>query len=159
MLKYKHTQIGYTIIFTFLLALIVISMTFYLEKVPMGTWVAMILFIIVIELLFATLMVEIDEENIKLKFGIGIISKKFFLKDIKSYCIVKNKWYNGWGIHGHPGKGWLYNVSGFDAVEIRMEDGMIYRIGTDEPEILAKAIATVTGKSIINDDGKIQSNF
>jgi hypothetical protein len=35
---------------------------------------------------------------------------------------------------------WIYNVSGFDAVELRMTDGRMYRIGTDEPHELEAAI-------------------
>ena len=35
---------------------------------------------------------------------------------------------------------WIFNVSGFGAVEIRMKNGKIYRIGTDEPKALESAI-------------------
>ena len=38
---------------------------------------------------------------------------------------------------------WIYNVSGFDAVEIIMKNGKIYRIGTDVPEELEAAIRQV----------------
>lgn len=48
--------------------------------------------------------------------------------------------YYGWGIHLTP-HGWLYNVSGSDAVEIRMKTGKKYRIGTDVPEELERAIS------------------
>jgi len=34
----------------------------------------------------------------------------------------------------------IYNISGFDAVEIKMKDGKRYRIGTDEPKKLEVAI-------------------
>ncbi len=46
-------------------------------------------------------------------------------------------WYYGWGIRGWlwP-KMWIYNVSGFDAVEIKLKNGKMYRIGTDEPKKL-----------------------
>ena len=37
-------------------------------------------------------------------------------------------------------KVWIYNVSGFDAVEIIMRNGRIYRIGTDVPGELETAI-------------------
>jgi len=36
--------------------------------------------------------------------------------------------------------GWLYNVSGTDAVELKMKNGKRYRIGTDVPGELAEAI-------------------
>jgi hypothetical protein len=38
---------------------------------------------------------------------------------------------------------WVYNVSGFDAVEIQMRNGRIKRIGTDEPRKLEQAIQQV----------------
>jgi hypothetical protein len=49
--------------------------------------------------------------------------------------IVTNPWYSGWGIRITP-SGWLFNVSGFRAVEIQMKNGEAYRIGSDEPEKL-----------------------
>jgi len=35
---------------------------------------------------------------------------------------------------------WIYNVSGFDAVEIKLKNGKTYRIGTDESQKLEQAI-------------------
>ena len=84
-------------------------------------------------------MVEIDETRLIAKFGSGVINKKFILKDIESCHAVKNPWYYGWGIHWTP-HGWLYNISGFDAIEIKMKNNKTYRIGTDEPEKLEYAI-------------------
>lgn len=37
-------------------------------------------------------------------------------------------------------QGWLYNVEGLGATELRMRNGRRYRIGTDEPERLETAI-------------------
>ena len=41
-----------------------------------------------------------------------------------------------------PG-GWIWNVSGLDAVELLLGDGRVLRVGTDEPEALSRAIAQV----------------
>ena len=90
-------------------------------------------------LLFHSLTVEINKTKLIVKFGFGIISKKFNLKDIKSSHAVKNHWYYGWGIRLTP-NGWLYNVSGLSAVEIQMKNGKKYRIGTDKPKNLEHAI-------------------
>jgi hypothetical protein len=57
---------------------------------------------------------------------------------------VTNPWYYGWGIRWTP-KGPLYNVSGFEAVEIRMLSGKSFRIGTDEPDLLRQAIDKAIG--------------
>jgi hypothetical protein len=48
-------------------------------------------------------------------------------------------WYAGWGIRW-TGDGWLYNVSGLRAVELRTRHGKRYLIGTDRPEELEAAI-------------------
>jgi hypothetical protein len=39
----------------------------------------------------------------------------------------------------------LYNVSGTNAVEIKLRSGRRFRIGTDEPEALARALRMVIG--------------
>lgn len=90
---------------------------------------------------FATLRVTIDEKYLRIKFGYGIFCKKFPLGEIVSAERVKNKWYYGWGIRLWlwPTT-WIYNVSGFDAVEITMKSGRVYRIGTDVPHELEAAI-------------------
>ena len=99
---------------------------------------AIILFILAS---FGSLQVIIDEECLRIKFGYGIYKKRFSLSDIRSAKTVKNHRYYGWGIRLWlwP-KMWIYNVSGFDAVEIKLKNGKTYRIGTDEPEELEQTI-------------------
>jgi len=99
---------------------------------------ALILFILAS---FTSLQVIIDEKYLQIKFGYGIYRKSFSLNDVMSAKSVKNHWYYGWGIRiWFWPKMWIYNVSGFDAVEIKMKNGATYRIGTDEPEKLEQAI-------------------
>lgn len=90
---------------------------------------------------FATLTELIDKNYLQIKFCYGIFARKFALNQIASVQTVKNHWYYGWGIRLWlwP-KMWIYNVSGFDAVEIIMKNGKVYRIGTDVPEQLETAI-------------------
>ena len=52
---------------------------------------------------------------------------------------VRNPFYYGWGTRLTP-HGWLYNVSGFDAVEVEFKTGKKVRIGTDESQTLDAAI-------------------
>ena len=90
---------------------------------------------------FTTLTASIDENCLRIKFGYGIFRKKFLLSRIVSAKQVKNHWYYGWGIRLWlwP-KMWIYNVSGFDAVEIKLKNGKTYRMGTDEPKKLEQTI-------------------
>ena len=104
-------------------------------------------FVLFIIASFSSLTVTIHESFLNIKFGYGIFRKKFVLKDIASTKIVKNKWYFGWGI-----RFWfwprmtIFNVSGFDAVELKMKDGKIFRIGTDEPEDLNRHLAEILNR-------------
>ena len=93
-------------------------------------------------ILFDSLTVRVSNDLVEIRFGIGIIRKQFHVDNIKTASIVKNKWYYGWGIR-LTSHGWLYNVSGLDAVEILMHNGKQYRIGTDQPNELHNAINSV----------------
>jgi len=60
-------------------------------------------------------------------FGPGIIRKRVRLADIVGCEAIRIQWWYGWGIHLTP-YGWLYNVSGFDAVAITLRDGQTSRL-------------------------------
>jgi len=149
MTSYKHTQIGYLMIIVTLAVLVLFAWIQITARAEPPSYysgtnfaitaiMALILFILTS---FTTLTTSIDENYIRIKFGYGIFRKKFLLSEIASAKQVKNHWYYGWGIRFWlwP-KMWIYNVSGFDAVEIVMRNGKIYRIGTDVPSELETAI-------------------
>ncbi len=94
---------------------------------------------------FYRLQVIADGAELKIKFGIGLIKTGFRWQDVESCTPVRNKWYFGWGVRKID-RGWMYNISGLDAVEISMKDGRAYRIGTDEPERLCNTIQTHLNK-------------
>ncbi len=90
------------------------------------------------------LTVTLDDEAIRLSFGIGIIRKAIPLESVISCKTVRNRAWWGWGIKmffdGISPAGWLYNVDGLNAVELEMKNGSRLRIGTDEPDELQAAI-------------------
>lgn len=135
---YQHTQIGYLLI----IALAIVPLFFAYRMTVHGfNWIdfSAIVLIGVFLVLFATLTVVIEEDVLRIRFGPGLLRKNFSLKDVETCHVVKNPWYYGWGIHLTP-HGWLYNVSGSYAVEIKMKTGKKYRIGTDVPSDLVTAI-------------------
>ena len=99
--------------------------------------------LVVVAALFANLTVEVSNGRLFVRFGVGLIRKSFRIGDIVGVDAVRNRWYYGWGVRYTP-HGWLFNVSGLDAVEIALENGRKYRIGTDEPEALLAAIRAVS---------------
>jgi len=140
MTTYKHTQIGYLMLFV--LFAITLLYGIILTQTGLEFLVVLIMaFVIFILSCFLTLQVMIDENYLRVKFTCGIFKKRFLLKDIVSAKKVKNHWYYGWGIRlwMWPYM-WVYNVSGFNAIEITTKNNKIYRIGTDEPDKLEQAI-------------------
>ena len=90
-------------------------------------------------ILFGSLTVTVTPESVKVWFGPGIIRKAVRLQDIRDSRVVRNPWYYGWGVRLTP-NGWLFSVSGFEAVELDLASGLRFRIGTDEPERLHEAL-------------------
>jgi len=89
--------------------------------------------------LFSSLTVEVTREHVVVRFGPGPIRRTIALADLVDARPVRNRWWYGWGIRLTP-HGWMFNVSGLDAVEVVFRDGHRFRIGTDEPKRLAAAI-------------------
>jgi hypothetical protein len=138
MTEYRHRQFG-TLLFwaVGLAAALLAFLLYYLGPNPVG--VAVLILLLLCLALFWTLTVEVNETRILLRFGAGLIRKTFPLAAIRRASAVRNEWYYGWGIRMLP-KGWLYNVSGLDAIELEMINGRIDRIGTDQPAELLAAI-------------------
>lgn len=110
-----------------------------LESIP----AIVIVVLVVVTCLFFSLTVSVSREAISIRFGVGLVRKTFHIRDIQDVRAVRNRWYYGWGLRYTP-HGWLYNVSGLDAVELELKNGRTYRVGTDQPvELLAAIRAAV----------------
>jgi hypothetical protein len=141
---YRHTQSG-----TWFLALFAVA-TFIMVVISSfqgWRWTSAIVLgvLLIIAFLFPSLTVEVDDGRIKCWFGSGLIRKTFGLSEITEVKAVRNRWYYGWGIR-HTPHGWLFNISGLDAVEFTFGSGKHFRIGTDEPDKLVLAIRQATGR-------------
>lgn len=142
MKTYKHTQTGTMILIGAALIVPMIIFLVFNGLILIAGFTAFML--ILMTILFATLTVEITENQIFCWFGIGLIRKKFDLAEITAVETIRYPWYYGWGIRLTP-KGWMFNVSGLDAVEITRRSGKHFLIGTDQPHKLAAAISQAAG--------------
>lgn len=141
----KHfTQYGKLMFYIFTPIIIITLLKFYTHY-HLGntdfTPVIIITFLLsVILVLVYKLSITINDQHISFKMGIGLIKKSYPISDIKSVQKVKNNLLYGWGIRVIPG-GWLYNVSGFEAIELRFHSSdKVIRIGTDKPEEVTNEI-------------------
>ena len=93
-MNYKHTQIGYLIIFILLFVSLIFGGIFLKAGFDL-ILIGVMVFILFIVASFSTLNVEIDEEYLKIKFGYGRYKKRFPIKGIVSAKSARNHWYNG----------------------------------------------------------------
>ena len=136
-MTYHHTQRGTSIV-TVCLILAALSAGLGLW---LGQWsVALgVIVPIAVAYLFYSLTVTADAKELRWSFGPGFWSNRLPFDQIDSIATVRNHWKNGFGIRMRPGFR-LYNVSGLDAVELRLKSGDVRRIGTDDPRGLAAAL-------------------
>jgi hypothetical protein len=137
-MPYRHTQPG-IIILASCLVCGAIGITALWRS---GQWppaIALAVVMVAIGILFSSLTVEVSDNELRWHFGPGLWDYRLPLDEIKDVAVVKNHWWNGFGIR--MGQGFrLYSVSGLDAVELRLKSDEIRRIGTDDPQGLADAL-------------------
>ena len=144
--SYQHTQRG-TVIRAFVLvigvaesAAIVWLFTDGSSTEVLFVVLALAVTLVAVFVLAGSLTVTIDGQQLRVAFGVGLIHRTIPIRGIRACHAVRNRWWYGWGIRLTP-RGWLWNVSGLDAVEIRYRNGKHFRIGTDQPGRLCDAIS------------------
>lgn len=152
MSDYRHSQFGSVIAAgTVLGALMALGVTLSLSKqtLQQAWWLVVAMFAVLgaAWALFATLCVEVDAREVRVRFGVGLVRKTVPIADIVRADIVRTRIWWGWGLHWTPA-GWLYNVAGRDAVRLELRRERAIMIGSDEADRLKAAIdARVAGHS------------
>jgi hypothetical protein len=99
---------------------------------------------------FHTLSVRVDAETLAIAFGpLPLLRKVVRVDQITSAHPGRTTIFDGFGLHWRPGRGWLWNLWGFDCVELTLEGGRKFRIGSDDAQRLAQ---TLTERSAVNVD-------
>lgn len=147
----KFTQFGtFTVIILslFLLFSIVMGLTVgSTDNMMMLIFIVLSLIFLILLFFFYKMVIEIDGIHISFKLGIGIFGKSYQISEIESCKPVKDSFLNGWGIHKIH-NGWLYNVSGFNAVELTFKNtGKRIWIGTNKPDEITEIITGLINKS------------
>jgi hypothetical protein len=126
----RQAPLWFTVLILSLVAIPVIA----LQNSEATAWVggSTAIFGAVLLFLFHGFTVTVTEKVIHLKFGIGLIQRTIFREKIASVAHVRNSFWYGFGIRLTP-HGWMWNISGLDAVEITYLNGRRFRIGTDDP--------------------------
>ncbi|HYE32557.1 MAG TPA: hypothetical protein VEH27_14095 [Methylomirabilota bacterium] len=133
-MEYKNTQRGTLII----CAMIIGALTF-LGIARSTVWYVWVVTgaLLLVAWLFGSMTIHLTATELRWWFGPGILRTKIALEDIASARAVQTNVLEGWGIH-YTRFGWLYNVSGFDAVTDRT--GKRFALGTNQPNELLRAL-------------------
>jgi hypothetical protein len=142
-LSYRHTQPG-TLIIAVCVAIALFGVALSFTTGASGPAIVTLIVMVAVAILFSSLTVEVEGNELRWHFGPGLWSYRLPLDEINEVAVVRNRWWNGWGIRRAPGFR-LYNVSGLDAVELRVGPNDIRRIGTDDPQGLAEALKARRG--------------
>jgi hypothetical protein len=141
--RYEHTQIGHVIIWSLLTIILIASGGLIGSPFHREAPVIVSIILLVCLVLFYKLRITIEDETLRASFGPGIIRKRVRLVEVVGCERIRIRWWYGWGIHLTP-YGWLYNVSGFDAVAITLRNSRNFALGTDDPHGLVEAIRRYT---------------
>jgi hypothetical protein len=96
--------------------------------------------LVLVFLAFDGLTIRIAGGELRWAFGVfGFPRGRIALAHIAEATATRTTFREGWGIR-YTRRGWLFNVSGFDAVLTRKTDGKTFLLGTDEPRKLVAAI-------------------
>jgi len=141
--SYRHVQTSYLAFGSVTAVVVLLGVLMWADGVSVGArvlWLALLATLMPAMAVFSRLSVTVEAATVVVGFGWGWPKREIERSEVVDVRQVRNRWYHGWGIHGISG-GWLYNVGGFDAVELELRSGTVFRIGTDEPERLAAALS------------------
>jgi hypothetical protein len=144
-LEFRHTQPG-TVIVASMLAAFAFAVWYGLAANWDLAARVEIWGVAAVGLLFHSLTIEIDHERFRCFFGFGLIRRTFPLSEVAAVRRVRNRWFYGWGIRLIR-SGWMFNVSGFDAVELELRSGRRFRVGTDRPDDVIEAFERLHGRA------------
>ena len=96
---------------------------------------------------YSSLMVEGDAQDVRLFFGMGIIRRTIPRQRIAQAEQVRNSWWYGWSIRLTP-HGWMWSISGLDAVELTSTRRQKFRLGTDQPQALLSVLHHIQDLSV-----------
>lgn len=138
--EYAHTQSGWIRWLMYGVAGIeLVALAFaYRDPLLRVLLPAMALLFVLMAFIFGELTVRDDCEDLVVEFGpLHLLRKRVAYAEMLGVSTGRTTFWEGWGIH-YNRHGWLWNVSGFDCVQVDLKGNRKVRIGTDDPEKLCE---------------------
>lgn len=141
-IRYRHVQIGWVTVVVMGVVVLIFFRIGLVGTAPRLALQVVALALVVAAITFSYQTIEVTDTEVVSRFALGIMPKRILLADIVRVEFAPSTWYEGWGIRLTT-RGWLYNVSGFGAVEFSTRDGNRMRFGTDDSSNLIAAVEQV----------------
>ena len=146
---YSHRQIGGQSLIAHSVGFAILGWIFFrvdLVGVSVHMFVALAILLAGSAIAFSTMTCTVKDGEFRVACGLlGWPDKRVALEDIAGVLPTKTALISGFGIRITT-RGWLYSVSGRDAVIVGLRDGKQFLIGSDEPTNLADAINESLGR-------------
>ena len=138
--RYEHRQGGGFTRLTFIIAIVLLPVLYAMDP---NAGLALLIatpFLLLVFAAFDGLTIRIAGDELAWRFGhLGYPRGHVKLAEIAASSVTRTTFWDGWGIR-LTRRGWLYSVSGYDAVLIKRTNGKTFLLGTDEPRKLKAAI-------------------
>ncbi|MEZ6056081.1 MAG: hypothetical protein R3C01_05185 [Planctomycetaceae bacterium] len=103
---------------------------------------------VVLATAFRSLTITVYRVAVTAQYGpLPLFRKVILLEEIVRVETARSSVADGWGIHWFPGRGWTYNLWGFDCVLLTLKNGSTVRFGTEEPSQLVEAIVAAAPRN------------
>jgi hypothetical protein len=142
---YEHRQVGWiTVIALFAIAVLICVAAAISAPSERTLSYSLVPIVLVVAALFSTLTVRVTDKRVMWYFGVSGIGRSVALTEITSIRAIKTSILEGWGIH-LTWHGWVWNVSGFNAVQIILRSGTRFAVGTPDPQAVIDAVQSAGG--------------
>jgi hypothetical protein len=142
---YEHRQVGWiTVIALFAIAVLICVAAAISAPSERTLSYSLVPIVLVVAALFSTLTVRVTDKRMMWYFGVTGIGRSVALTEIASIRAIKTSILEGWGIH-LTWHGWVWNVSGFNAVQIILRSGTRFAVGTPNPQAVIDVLESARG--------------
>lgn len=115
------------------------------ERLALSLTIALVL--LAVGFAFRDLTVRDAGDRLDVRFGpLPLFRVMFRYAEMTDVAPGRTAFWHGWGIHGFPGRCWVYNIWGYDCVKFRLGAKKQIFVGTDDPAGLAAFLQGKAGK-------------
>ncbi len=148
-MQYSHTQQGRWHYGLYATVAAMLYLAWVIRQEPVGMWVVIavagLLFLLTQG--FQHMTVRDEGEWLAIRFGpLPLLGTRIPYARITSVEPDRTVLLEGWGIHWTPGRGWTYNIWGYECVKLRLDWGVV-RVGSDDVDNLVRFLRERIGQA------------